>query len=232
MWEQFQQKSQQGLWLENYGDLPDAKGKGKRRENTVLASAISTSPPNTPPPAVSLTDFHAAWDKSSIHSKPRYSTPYTPYDTDGAAVTSLLADPLFEPNFTPSTTSFDDSPPEPYPSTSAGPPIPAPLTPFSLIPDLVSVLASPSPEVVEASRSPSSMREYLYSIPGLGEWVELDEWYQEDVWGYLHPYMQAAREEVSEQRATGKAEGGGQGPAVRRLGMILRQLKDGKSRIA
>jgi hypothetical protein len=74
------------------------------------------------------------------------------------------------------------------------------------------------------------MREYLYSIPGLAEWVELDEWYQEDVWGYLRPYVQAAREEVSEQRATGKA-GEGQGPAVRRLGMILRQLRDGKGRI-
>lgn len=58
--------------------------------------------------------------------------------------------------------------------------------------------------------------EVLVQLPGAGDWVGVQERYHEEVWGFLGPVLEAARKEV--EQGLGQD---GEGPAVRRLRMIL-----------
>lgn len=62
-------------------------------------------------------------------------------------------------------------------------------------------------------------------MPGVAEWLEVDGTYQDTVWGFLKPYVEAARAEIVERRERGGDGGDDDGPAVKRLGMVLGHLK-------
>jgi len=58
--------------------------------------------------------------------------------------------------------------------------------------------------------------EVLGSLPGARDWVCVQERYHDEVWGFLEPVLEAARTEME-----GQERGSREGPAVRRLRMIL-----------
>lgn len=66
-------------------------------------------------------------------------------------------------------------------------------------------------------------------MPGIAEWLEVDGTYQDTVWGFLKPYVEAAKKEVVERKECGEDGGvagtGEDGPAVKRLRMVLGHLK-------
>jgi len=66
----------------------------------------------------------------------------------------------------------------------------------------------------------------LAELPGSNEWVEVQGRYHDEVWGYLRPALEAAREEIEQKKGGSDGEGhDGDGPAVRRLKMILRHME-------
>ncbi|KAJ5581047.1 hypothetical protein N7450_007348 [Penicillium hetheringtonii] len=66
----------------------------------------------------------------------------------------------------------------------------------------------------------------LAELPGSNEWVEVQGRYHDEVWGYLRPALEAAREEIEKKGGGDDGEGhDGDGPAVRRLKMILRHME-------
>ncbi|KAK2804740.1 hypothetical protein FQN50_006478 [Emmonsiellopsis sp. PD_5] len=177
--------------------------------------------------------------------------PTDPSLTDGAAVVSLLTSPTFQPStFTPpespqselfelDSSMLDTSiAPQPAPPTSIPPATP---NAFSLIPDIESVLSAIQEQQQQqqqqqsnplAPLSTSSIHDQQHGttqswtdLPGVAEWLEVDRTYQDTVWGFLKPYTEAARKEVDERKEAG-VEGVGDGPAVRRLGMVLGHLRE------
>ncbi|KAI5306461.1 hypothetical protein KEM56_000809 [Ascosphaera pollenicola] len=103
---------------------------------------------------------------------------------------------------------------------------PSSLTPISqekpnevsLIPGVESLIS-----YAEATSSGPELAEWK-SLPSVSEWLDLDSSYIDEVWGgALKPYVQAAKEETKERKDRG-LEGIGDGPAVRRLGMILNHI--------
>lgn len=71
--------------------------------------------------------------------------------------------------------------------------------------------------------SGSALRdEVLGQLPGAGDWIGVQERYHDEVWGFLEPVLEAARVEIERGReGGGDGSGNGEGPAVRRLRMIL-----------
>ena len=68
----------------------------------------------------------------------------------------------------------------------------------------------------------------MAELPGSNEWVEVQARYHDEVWGYLRPALEAAKTEIEEKKDGDAAEGqghDGDGPAVRRLKMILRHME-------
>ena len=69
----------------------------------------------------------------------------------------------------------------------------------------------------------------LTGLPGAEDWVAVEEMYQDEVWGYLKPALQAAAKEMEEQnQGQDQGQGGStgeDGPAVARLKMILRHMR-------
>ncbi|KAJ5593314.1 hypothetical protein N7537_010218 [Penicillium hordei] len=64
----------------------------------------------------------------------------------------------------------------------------------------------------------------LTNLPGAGDWIGVQERYHDEVWGYLQPVLEEARAEIEEKGAEGLGAGE-DGPAVRRLKMILMHMK-------
>lgn len=64
----------------------------------------------------------------------------------------------------------------------------------------------------------------LMNLPGAGDWVGVQERYHDEVWGFLQPVLEEARAEIEEK-------GGEDGPAVRRLKMILMHMKIGRAHV-
>jgi hypothetical protein len=95
------------------------------------------------------------------------------------------------------------------------------LSSVSLVPDIDAFLN-------EHDGSGVSLRDsVLAELPGSGEWVGVQERYHDEVWGYLRPALEAAREEIEEAKGgggEGVGHGDGDGPAVRRLKMILKHM--------
>ncbi|KAK2741399.1 hypothetical protein FQN55_008315 [Onygenales sp. PD_40] len=222
---------------------------------TDTANSTLTSRSASPFPSLG-DDFDSVWQASAPHnphhatpSLLHHNQPADPSLTDGAAVVSLLTSPTFQPStFTPPESPqselFELDPsmldtsiaPQPAPPTS----IPS-ATPnaFSLVPDIESVLSAIQEQqqqqqqnAPQAPLSTSSIHDQQQGqpqswtdLPGVAEWLEVDRTYQDTVWGFIKPYTEAARKEVDERKEAGM-EGVGDGPAVRRLGMVLGHLRE------
>lgn len=110
------------------------------------------------------------------------------------------------------------------------------ITPYSLIPDIDSFLSQRFDNNQESTRTaadPELLRQsVLADLVGAEEWLRLDERYHDEVWGYLRPALEAAAAEIKEKKKnaemgtgkTGSEDGDGDGPAVKRLKMILRHV--------
>lgn len=145
---------------------------------------------------------------------------------DGAAVISLLTAPSAEED--PSTIPETDLDPAPLPlSASEREALDSflqsntpRLTTASLVPDIDTFLSQGYNEGLgqglDQAQGQRLRDEVLAQLPGAGDWVGVQERYHEEVWGFLGPVLEAARKEV--EQGLGQD---GEGPAVRRLRMIL-----------
>ena len=99
----------------------------------------------------------------------------------------------------------------------------------SLIPDIDTFLMENEygSGVRAGSGSGSSLRDTIATyLPGAIDWMDVQERYVDDVWGYLEPVLEAAREEIEDgDKREGTGHEDGDGPAVRRLKMILVHMK-------
>ncbi|GIC92732.1 uncharacterized protein Aud_009203 [Aspergillus udagawae] len=214
------------------------KGKGK--------ASNTPSPFSTPfsniEPSPSSSGLNTAWQNA-------LPTTATTLPSDGEAVVSLLSDASFDPEF-PSTAEepFEPIetellPPQLTPSeikmiesfrrhaaleTSTPTPATEPLsqthrlTSFSLVPDIESVLDSvPAAQSTDATALRDAV---LMGLPGAAEWVAVEERYHDEVWGYLRPTLEAAAKEMEARKEQGAPVE--DGPAVRRLKMILRHMQN------
>lgn len=171
--------------------------------------------------------------------------------SDGAAVVALLSDPSFQPEFLPSSADDDllDTDTIPslteseiqiidsfrrHPSSHANGQTQQPhrLTSSSLIPDIDAFLAQDSitgsgtgTETVDTE----TLRNMVLShLPGAEDWMAVEERYHDEVWGYLRPTLEAAKKEIEEKKEKEKQGSPNvrkDGPAVRRLKMILRHMQ-------
>ncbi|GKZ16440.1 hypothetical protein AbraIFM66951_007124 [Aspergillus brasiliensis] len=200
------------------------KGKGKERETaTDLLSSNSTN---------------------YVTSEQR-SLPYQPslLPSDGDAVVSLLSDRAFDPEFPPTADEAADivetellpmqlTPEEkqmiesfrrltpPTSSTALPSHDNKNLTSRSLIPDIGDFLDTLPPE---GHSDIATLRDtVLTGLPGAADWLSVEDRYQDEVWGYLRPTLEAAAKEMESNKASGSTE---EGPAVRRLKMILRHMQ-------
>ncbi|KAJ5425210.1 hypothetical protein N7465_000280 [Penicillium sp. CMV-2018d] len=74
------------------------------------------------------------------------------------------------------------------------------------------------------SNSTSLRDAVLANLPGAGDWIGVQERYHDEVWGFLQPVLEEARAEIEEKGVEGLGPGE-DGPAVRRLKMILMHMK-------
>ncbi|RAL07284.1 uncharacterized protein BO97DRAFT_409152 [Aspergillus homomorphus CBS 101889] len=167
--------------------------------------------------------------------------------SDGAAVVSLLSDQTFDPNFPPSAdepaetietellSSLQLSPAEiqmiesfrrmlPPSSTTHSTTAPNPTNPRSLVPDISDFLDSvPSTANTDAVDLRDAV---LTGLPGAADWLTVEERYHDEVWGYLQPTLEAAAQEMqARDNGSQGGQGADEGPAVRRLKMILRHMQ-------
>ncbi|KAL4744159.1 hypothetical protein BDV11DRAFT_4186 [Aspergillus similis] len=171
------------------------------------------------------------------------TAPPTLNPSDGDAVVAILTDQTFNPEFPPAANESPE-----YVETELSP---LQLTPaemqmiesfrrqlppdsqsttdtqqkqqlnsFSLVPDIGSFLDTvPAASATEAT----SLRDtVLANLPGAAEWMTVEEKYHDEVWGYLQPTLEAAAKEIESNRDSGITE---DGPAVRRLKMILKHMQ-------
>ncbi|KAL4872311.1 hypothetical protein BDV12DRAFT_162741 [Aspergillus spectabilis] len=161
--------------------------------------------------------------------------------SDGDAVVSILTDKTFDPEFPPSA----NEPPE-YLETELSPPQLTPaeihmiesfrrqlppdpeqnpdrsrqLNSLSLVPDIGSFLDTlPASTATPATSLRDSV---LTSLPGAADWIAVEEKYHDEVWGYLQPTLEAAAKEIESSKDSPGSE---EGPAVRRLKMILKHMQ-------
>ena len=101
------------------------------------------------------------------------------------------------------------------------------LNSTSLVPDIGAFLDTTPQQNNKVDADATSLRDaVLTGLPGAEDWVAVEEMYQDEVWGYLKPALQAAAKEMEEQQQNQSQGGstGEDGPAVARLKMILRHM--------
>ncbi|KAL1855613.1 hypothetical protein Plec18167_004047 [Paecilomyces lecythidis] len=217
-------------FLYNPVDLSYAKGKGKSRQQGHAADS-------------DLATFDTTWEARHHSQEPTIpvaqSAQPTTLPSDGSAVVSLLADPSFQPEFLPTeenpidSTDLDSVPPltasevqiiesfRRHPSMASETPSQQyRITSQSLIPDIDAFLVQDSPATDTAALRDS----VLHHLPGAEDWVAVEERYHDEVWGYLRPALEAAQKEIEEKKNEG-APPSEEGPAVRRLRMILQHMQ-------
>lgn len=204
-----------------YDNAEVGKGKGKgKATDTGLEQSTST--------------FDTAWQKSSLEAQ----QPQPP--SDGAAVASLLSERTFDPEFPSSANEpFEPVDTELSPVTLTPeeirtielfrrhmPMAPEPTAPSSrlnhasLVPDIGSFLDSvPTGPGTDAA---ALRDDVLTSLPGAEDWLAVEERYHDEVWGYLRPTLEAAAKEMEERK---DSKGTEDGPAVRRLKMVLKHMQ-------
>ncbi|KAL4925497.1 uncharacterized protein BDV17DRAFT_183403 [Aspergillus undulatus] len=101
------------------------------------------------------------------------------------------------------------------------------LNSFSLVPDIDSFLdtvhATPAADP-STSHATSLRDEVLTSLPGAAEWISVEDKYHNEVWGFLQPTLEEAAREI-ESKKEGGSSSTEDGPAVRRLKMILKHMQ-------
>ncbi|GAD94237.1 conserved hypothetical protein [Paecilomyces variotii No. 5] len=224
------QRGADDSFLYNPVDISDTKGKGKGREQADAADS-------------ELATFDTTWE--THHHSQGATVPATPnaqpttLPSDGSAVVSLLADPSFQPEFLPTeenpidSTDLDSVPPltasevqiiesfRRHPSMASETQSQQHrITSQSLIPDIDAFLAQDSPATDTAALRES----VLHNLPGAEDWMAVEERYHDEVWGYLRPALEAAQKEIEETKNEG-APPSEEGPAVRRLRMILQHMQ-------
>ncbi|PWY89254.1 hypothetical protein BO70DRAFT_393758 [Aspergillus heteromorphus CBS 117.55] len=204
-----------GSFNNNNSDLvdldPQGEGKGKGKETT--GDLYQKEPSN-------LTSSQD--QRSLLPSEPSL------VPSDGSAVLSLLSDRTFDPEFPPSA----HEPPEimldsfrrliPPEQTQNQTSPPHKLTSLSLVPDIGTFLDTVPSGAVTNSDVASLRDAVLTGLPGGADWVAVEERYHDEVWGYLRPTLEAAAKEMESNR---DSRGEEEGPAVRRLKMILKHMQ-------
>ncbi|KAA8648458.1 hypothetical protein EYZ11_007695 [Aspergillus tanneri] len=165
-----------------------------------------------------------------------------PTPSDGDAVVSLLSDSTFDPTFPPAANEPADiietelSQPQLTPAeiemiesfrrsmppsdTSNEQSHPHRFTSYSLIPDINTILNNaPSGTLTDATTLRDAV---LTGLPGSADWVAVEERYHDEVWGYLRPTLEAAAKEMESNQNLDITK---EGPAVRRLKMILKHMQ-------
>ncbi|CEL08406.1 hypothetical protein ASPCAL11556 [Aspergillus calidoustus] len=165
--------------------------------------------------------------------------------TDGDAVVSLLTDTNFDPEFPPSAdepTEFVETelqlsqltPDEIKMIESFRRQLPlelqaqqnpgssTQLSSLSLVPAIGSFLETIPMSNATTSHATSLRDEVLTSLPGAADWIAVEEKYHDEVWGYLQPTLEAAAKEIESRKESASTE---DGPAVRRLKMILKHMQ-------
>lgn len=192
-------------------------------------------------------EYNTAWERAE-HLSVQQPASAQPVSTDGEAVVSLLSDASFDPNFDPADEIDLDPAAEPAPLTASeietlesfrrqmgaagagmeGSTQQQQLSGQSLIPDIDSFLQQNDPaytqtQTTSTDSATSLCDSVLANLPGAADWITVQERYHDEVWGYLRPALEAAKTEIEER---GGGEGHGEdGPAVRRLKMILTHMK-------
>ena len=145
------------------------------------------------------------------------------HDSDGAAVVALLSDPAFTVDEEPSSTlepETDGAEGRSQERLQTGKGLAGsvailhPSSPLSLVPDF---------------GTPRNPRDAV-SKNRLGEiqpWIDILDRYHDEVWGEMLPLVKEAREELN--AATEKQTLPRDGPAIRRLKMVLQHLGDPKN---
>lgn len=202
-------------------------------------------------------EYTTAWERANTNTHPEQTEAAQHMNpADGAAVVSLLSDTSFDANFGGAYGEQDAYPGADLDPDAAPPPLTAeeikmlesfrrqiaqeesgvlpsqaPLSSFSLVPDIDTFLrendpaaSAPATKQMDLGRSTSTpLRDAVLSqLPGAEDWVGVHERYHDEVWGYLRPALEAAQKEIEEKNEMGDD---GDGPAVRRLKMILKHMK-------
>ncbi|KAJ5641410.1 hypothetical protein N7490_005410 [Penicillium lividum] len=194
-------------------------------------------------------EYTTAWERANTNPHPEDMGQLN--QADGAAVVSLLSDASFDANFDAyGDEDYEGADLDPH---AAPPPLTAEeikmiesfrrqiaqedgvqsqprLSSFSLVPDIDTFLRendpaayASAPTQAEIGSTSTPLRDSVLSqLPGAEDWVGVHERYHDEVWGYLRPALEAAKAEIEEK--TGM-EDDGDGPAVRRLKMILKHMK-------
>lgn len=231
------------------------KGKGKNRRVSISSSeeydaawihavAIAQRSNNN------NNNYHRQDDNHDDNHDTNDTQTYTDHK-DGEAVVSLLSDPSFQPGLAdaddennmhedPDTAvpapltadeikildSFRRQQSSSSSSTTTHPETKA-ITPHSLIPDIDTFLAENDTTTTTSSSSSSNaaLRDaVLHNLPGAEDWMAVNDRYQDEVWGFLRPALEAASKEIDENNQK-ENEPAREGPAVRRLKMILRHMQ-------
>ncbi|KAJ5310758.1 uncharacterized protein N7443_003219 [Penicillium atrosanguineum] len=183
-------------------------------------------------------EYSTAWDRAQRPPYPEAKASYEPNATDGMEVVTLLSDTSFDPNTDPYNPEYDldkdaeatpltpdeikalDSFRKTFSETQLGNTQQRTgISDMSLIPDIDTFLAQ---DTSTGSISAGALRDsVLENLPGAGDWMGVQERYHDEVWGYLRLALEAARSEMEEDV---QGEGHVEGPAVRRLKMILKHM--------
>lgn len=98
------------------------------------------------------------------------------------------------------------------------------ITGLSLVPDIDSFLSEHDTSTINANND-ALRNEVIANLIGAEDWLNVDERYGDEVWGYLKPAVEAAAAEIKGKEVHKDGESGdGDGPAVKRLKMILRHM--------
>ncbi|EQL32434.1 hypothetical protein BDFG_05443 [Blastomyces dermatitidis ATCC 26199] len=159
---------------------------------------------------------------------------FTPPESPESELFELDASMLQPPSTFSSSSS--SSSPNPSPTTTGTTTTTTTQTPsfppnqLSLIPDINSILTAIQQQQQQQSHPHDQHgQDWEWDwreMPGVAEWLEVDGTYQDTVWGFLKPYVEAARKEIIERREDGGGGGAVEdGPAVKRLRMVMRHLR-------
>ncbi|PKY07076.1 hypothetical protein P168DRAFT_302076 [Aspergillus campestris IBT 28561] len=188
----------------SYGDI------FSNQDETITTSIINPPHPTNPIPPQRPRRHRRPHPPRLSHIRPEFpateTEPFEPIETD---LSATLTDA--------ERTTLDSFRRQHQPSTQ--------ITSHSLIPDIGSFLDTIP---ASAQSDATQLRDTVLSgLPGAADWVALEEQYQDEVWGYLKPTLEAAAREMEERGDTEKDGGdnAGDGPAVRRLKMVLMHMR-------
>lgn len=158
------------------------------------------------------------------------------HDSDGAAVVALLSDPAFMVDEEPSSTlepETDGAEGRSQRKLQTGKGLARSVailhrsSPLNLVPDF-GTPRNPSDEVSKNRKRFHERGHFLESELGeIQPWIDILDRYHDEVWGEMLPLVKEAREEL--KAANEKQTLPRDGPAIRRLTMVLQHLGNSKN---